>query len=116
MIDVCDGMASGFWMRISAGGLFVLRGVNDAQMSVEEIRVSPRQFAAMRRKNLWMAGAEWLEVPTQYPRDPETYWAKVMQEWSMDTTATYETFDGDLPVRVARRLGVLRDGNYQYAQ
>lgn len=114
MIDVCDGMATGFWMSISARGLFVLRGVNDAQMSVEEIRISPRQFAAMARNDCWMCGAEWREVPTQRETDAVAYWADVMRDWGMDPERAYETFEGDLPAAVARRLGLLRGATTQH--
>lgn len=116
MLDVCDGMATGFWMSLSARGLFVLRGVNDAQMSVEENRISPRQFSAMARNECWMCGAEWREVPKQHSGESAAYWADVMRDWGMDPERTYETFDGDLPVAVARRLGLLRGVTIQRHQ
>jgi len=107
VIDIADGMACGFWMELSASGLKVLRGTNDAQMSVEEIRITPRQFAAMSRSDLWMAGVEFCEVPTQYPRDPVSYWQGVMRAWNLDATKTYQTFDGMLPAAAARRMGLI---------
>ena len=114
MIDVCDGMATGFWMSISSRGLFVLRRVNDAQMSVEEIRISPRQFAALARNDCWMCGADWREVPTQHKRDAVPYWAELMRDWGLDPEKAYKTFDGDLPVAAARRLGLLRGATLQH--
>ena len=107
MIDIGYGMACGVWMELSASGLKVLRGANDAQMSVDEIKVTPRQFAAMSRTELWMAGVEFQEVPTQHPRPPVPYWRGVMREWNMDPTKTYQTFNGMLPTAVARRVGVI---------
>lgn len=109
-IAVADGMACGFWMRISAEGLFVLRGTNDAQMSVEELRITPMQFASMNRNQSWMAGVQWREVGSQRHRDDEPYWLDVMDAWSMEHGKTYETFDGMLPVSTAKRLGLIDSG------
>lgn len=107
MIYIADGMACGFWMEISASGMKVLRGTNDAQMSVEEIAITPRQFAAMSRDDLWMAGVEFREVPTQYPRDPVSYWQEAMRSWGLDAAKAYQTFDGMLPAATARRMGLI---------
>jgi hypothetical protein len=107
-IDICGGMACGFWMRLSASGMVVLRGTNDAQMSVEQISVTPTQFAAMSRNDMWMAGPQWREVPTQFSGDATDYWRSVMLDWGMDPAKAYEVFDGMLPAATAKRMGLIK--------
>ena len=102
--EIILGRVHGLWMQLDSCGLAVLQ--DDGAGGVSETRITPRQFAALNRDPTWLAGVEWRPVGTDRCSD-DGYGASVLRDWSMAGGSVWQTFDGFLPVRVARRMRVV---------